>query len=257
MSMDKPAASVELRIDGPVARVTLAREARRNAFDTAMLAAFEDVIQTLGRERGVEIAVLSGRGPSFCAGTDLKQLEQLTAEDTLHWQRRTGEMIERWTRLPLITLTAFNGPAIGSGAVLGLASDLRIAASGTWFTFPEVAFGIPLTWSGVPVLAGLMGADRIKRALLLRERIEEQELLALDLVCRVVAPEALDAEIGRVVASLLDTPHLGRLMAKRAVAAAVATPGFASSAYEPFLAALGVGSRAAGGYDFAPKKDGK
>ena len=248
--------SVELTIEGRVARVVLSREARRNSFDTAMLEEFEDTIVALGRARGVEIAVLTGKGPSFCAGTDLKQLEHLTADDTLHWQRRTGEMVERWTRLPLTTLTAFNGPAIGSGAVLGLASDLRIAADTTWFTLPEVAFGIPLTWSGVPVLTAMLGADRVKRALLLRERIEAKEMLSLDLVMSVVEPVELGTETERVLRLLLESPHLGRMMAKGATTAAAAVPGFSTNLYEPYLAAYGVATRPAGGYDFS-KKDGK
>ncbi len=241
---------IQLSIDGNIARVTLSRPARRNAFDTAMLTAFEDTIATLGRTRGVEIAVLTGQGSSFCAGTDLKELEKLSDADTLHWQRRTGELVERWTRLEATTVTAFNGPAIGSGAIVGLSSDLRLAADTTFFSFPEAGFGIPLTWSGIPILNALLGADRTRRALLLRERLEATEIARLDLVLKVVRPEDLAAEVDGLVAHLLEAPQVGRLMAKRAVAAAAAAPGFSTGAFEPFLATLGVMTRPGGGYDF-------
>lgn len=251
MTMD---AGIDLVIDGPVARLTLARPARRNAIDTAMLAAFEAALHRLSQARGVEIVVLTGQGPSFCAGTDLKELQGLTAEDCVHWQRRTGELVERWAKLPFVTITGFNGPAIGSGAVLGMASDLRLAVEGTWFTFPEVAFGIPLTWSGIPVLSAYLGADRLKRVLLLRERIEAEEIARRDMVMRLVAPDRLEAEIAALVETLLATPHAARLMTKRAIAAAAEHPGFSTNVYEPFLAGLGVALRPDGGYDFGAKK---
>lgn len=241
---------IRLTIDGKIARVTLSRPDRRNAFDTAMLAAFEDVIAKLGRTRGVEVAVLSGEGPSFCAGTDLKELASLDHEDTLHWQRRTGEVVERWTRLEATTVTAFNGPAIGSGAIVGLASDLRLAAEGTFFSFPEAGLGIPLTWSGIPILTNLLGADRTRRALLLSERIGTDDLVALDLILKAVPASTLAAETDALVAQLLEAPQIARLMAKRAVAAAVAAPGFATGGFEPFLATLGVMTRPGGDYGF-------
>lgn len=234
---------VDLHVNGKVAHVVLARPDRRNAFDTDMLAAFEDAQLHIARSKDIEVAVLRGEGPSFCAGTDLKQLQNLNAEETLRWQRVTGELVERWTRLEATTITAFNGPAIGSGAVVGLASDLRLAAAGTWFSFPEVTFGLPLTWSGIPILTALLGPDRTKRALLLRERIEEKELVSLGLVLEVVAVDALAVATDRLVANLLETPLIGRLMTKRAVAAATAAPGLMTASYEPFLASLSIAAR--------------
>ena len=237
--------TIELQIEGTVARVTLARPQRRNAFDTAMLKAMEDVVTELGRRPEVTVVALQALGPSFCAGTDLTELQGLSGTDTLHWQRRTGELIERWTRLEATTLTAFQGPAVGSGAVIGLASDLRIAADATWFSFPEVGFGIPLTWSGVALLAGLIGADRIKRALLLQERLEAAEILSLGLVSEIVPTADLPQRVDELVRKLAGTSALARLMTKRATAAAHAAPGFLTTAYEPFLAAQSIEHRGA------------
>lgn len=245
---------VHVAVDDKVVRVTLARPDRRNAFDTAMLNAFEDVLVDLGRMRGVEVAILTGEGSAFCAGTDLAELADLSHDDTLHWQRRTGEIVERWCRLEITTLTAFNGPAIGAGAIVGLASDIRLATDRTFFTFPEAEFGIPLTWSGIPILNTLLGADRTRRALLLCERIDASELLALDLVMKVVAAHQLAAETDELVERVLASPQVARAMAKRAVAAAAAAPGFSTNAFEPFLATLGVMLREEETYRFEKKR---
>ena len=245
--------SIALRVEDKIAWVSLSRPERRNAFDTAMLDRFEAIIAELSRARDIEVAVLSGQGPSFCAGTDLAELSGMSAADMLHLQRQTGEVVERWARLDLTTITAYNGPAIGSGAVIGLASDLRIAARGTFFSFPEVAMGIPLTWSGIPLLSALLGPDRTKRLLLLGEKLADEELLRLDLISELVPSEKLEAATSLLVDKVLQTPHLARVMTKRAVAAAWTSPGFAAGAFEPQLAALSLAFR--GDAPFARKKD--
>ncbi len=187
--------SVLVHRSGRLARVTLHRPSRRNSFDLRMLARLEDVLHELGRDRTVEVVVLTGDGTVFCAGTDLHELAGLDAETTMYVQRRTAELVERWYRLEQTTVAAFNGPAIGSGAVLGLASDLRVAADSAYFTFPEVTFGIPLTWSGMAILADLVGADLAKRWLLLGERVEPADMLALRLVTAVVDVDGLPAAV--------------------------------------------------------------
>ncbi len=247
--------SIELTLQDRVARVVLARDASRNSFDTAMLAEMEDVLHTLSRAREVDVVVLQARGKAFCGGTDLKELARLDADATLHWQRRTAELVERWTRLDATTVTAFQGAAVGSGAIVGLASDLRIATPETWFQFPEVGYGIPLTWSGVQLLVGLLGPDRTKRALLLQERFEANELLDLGLVMEVVPADRLAARVDALVETLLEAPPIARSMTKRAVAVAASAPGFSSSALDPFLASLSIHARGAGGY--LKEKEGK
>lgn len=243
-AMDGP---VTLRVDGRLATVTLNRPARRNSFDLAMLARFEDVLHRLGREPGVEVVVLTGAGTAFCAGTDLDELATLDPATTMDVQRRTSELVERWYRLEQTTVTAFNGPAIGSGAVLGLAADLRVAAETCFLTFPEVGFGIPLTWSGMAILADLAGADRAKRWVMLGERIGPEAMLRHELVTRVVPPgEELARAAEELAGRLLADPPLGRSMTKRA--ARVAGPRFEAVAADSYMGALSVALRPEGAY---------
>lgn len=238
--------SVRVARTGRVARVTLHRPHRRNSFDLAMLARFEDVLHELSRDEQVEVVVLTGAGTAFCAGTDLRELATLDATTTLAVQRRTAELVERWYRLEQTTVAVFNGPAIGSGAVLGLAADLRIASDTCHLAFPEVTFGIPLTWSGMAILADLVGADRAKRWLLLGERIEPADLLRLDLVTACLSAEELPAGVDRLLDRLLATSPVGRSMTKRT--ARLAGPRFDAVATDSYLAALAVALRGPGDY---------
>lgn len=242
--------SIELSVEGRVAHLVLNAPARRNAFDTRMLTAFEDAITALDRDRAVEVVVLRAEGPSFCSGTDLKELATFDADDTLHWQGRTGAAVEGWARLRAITVTAFNGPAVGSGAVIGLASDLRIAADTATLVFPEVSFGIPMTWNGIPILTALLGPDRAKRLLLLSETLAPDDLLRLDLVTEVVPRADLETATAALVEKILAAPALARQMTKRAALAAAQGAG---AEHEPFLASLAV-SRLGESRVAAPKK---
>lgn len=232
---------VTLERDGRSAVVTLDRPHKRNSIDLGMLEGFEEVLQELHQDAEVDVVVLTGSGPAFCAGTDLGDLETLDPAATLHIQRRTAAIVERWYRMEKTTITAFNGPAIGSGAVLGLASDLRVAADSCFFAFPEVGFGIPLTWSGMTILAGLVGADRANRWLLLGQRVEPPEMLELELVIEVTSPADLDGAVERLRAALLASSPVARAMTKHA--AHLAGPRFDASAGDAYLAALSIAMR--------------
>ncbi|MEV0397294.1 enoyl-CoA hydratase/isomerase family protein [Polymorphospora rubra] len=242
--MNGPDDSVTLRRDGRLASVILNRPARRNSFDLAMLGRFEEVLHELGRDSRVEVVVLTGAGTEFCGGTDLDALATLDVATTMHVQRRTAELVERWYRLEQTTVTAFNGPASGAGAVLGLASDLRVAADTCFFTFPEVTFGAPLTWSGMAILADLVGADRAKRWLLLGDRIEPAGMLRYDLVTDVVPAERLAVTAAVLTDRLLGVSPVGRSMIKRA--ARLAGPRFEASATDSYLGALSLAMLPAG-----------
>lgn len=238
--------SVLLHRSGRVARVTLNRPARRNSFDLAMLARFEDVLHALAQDGSTEVVVLTGKGQTFCAGIDLEELATLDASTTAHAQRRTAELVERWYRLEQTTVTAFSGPASGSGAVLGLAADLRVATESCFLTFPEVSHGHPLTGSGMAILADLVGADRAKRWLLLADRIGPAELLRHDLVTAVVPPEGLAAAVSALVDRLLSTSPVGRSMTKRV--ARLAGPRFDAVATDSYLGALSIALHPPGAY---------
>lgn len=246
---------IDLLIEDKVAEVVLNAPDRRNAFSSTMLTAFEDALETIERNRNVEVAVLRAEGPVFCSGSDLKELETFTADDTLHWQNRTARVVERWVRLEATTVTAYHGPAIGSGAIIGLGSDLRIAADTAKFSFPEVAYGIPLTWSGIPILTMLLGPDRTKRMLMLSETLDANQLLHHDVVMDVHPANELGSATNSLVERVLKAPQIGRLMTKRAVLAAAASPGFSTTAYEPFLASLSIHRRGANGFEFGNKPE--
>lgn len=188
--------------DGAVARVWLARPAVRNALDTTTLDELAAAFTALRAEPDVQVIVLGGRGPSFCAGADRKNPPArlvrgagATARER-RWAAQIGRRaVQAIADSDALTVARLHGHVIGGGVLLGLACDFRIAAAGTVFHVPEVDLGIPLAWGGVPRLIRAVGEARAKEIILLCERFDAADAAAMGLVNRVVPSDALDATV--------------------------------------------------------------
>src|SRR5215204_5872229 len=128
--------------DGDVLRVTLARPARRNAFDAALIAELTDAFSDVGDARAV---VLAGDGPSFCAGADVEWQRSsidLSYDENVEDALRLYAMCETIDRCPSPVVVRVHGYALGGGSGLVACADIAIAARDTVFGFSEVKLGI-------------------------------------------------------------------------------------------------------------------
>ncbi len=129
--------------DADVAVIEIDRHERRNALDTAHCDALRDAVRT----EGVRAVVITGAGSSFCAEADLGAVYDGAFLDALY------AMLAAVTEAPVPVLAAVNGPAIGAGAQLAIACDLRVAAR-------EATFAIPTARLGIAVNPGPSGGSR-------------------------------------------------------------------------------------------------
>jgi len=147
--------------DGPVTVIAIDRHERRNALDLEHCHALREAVLTAaGSARAI---VLTGAGSSFCAGADLDGVYGDEFRDALHG------MLQAIVAVPVPVLASINGPAIGAGTQLALASDLRVAAAGARFAVPTARNGLavdPWTIRRLALLAGggtaramLLGAE--------------------------------------------------------------------------------------------------
>jgi enoyl-CoA hydratase len=172
-----------------IALLTLRRPERRNALSVALRDALSDALDRLAGDESVSVVVVTGEGPVFCAGFDLKEFE--TARDDAAFDRALWASSDRYHRtllqFPLPIVAAVNGPAIAGGFDLAVCCDVRIASNTAVFSHPEFAWG-DVVYSPLHELVG--GA--IARELVLTGRgISAHEALDLHLVSRVVAPETV------------------------------------------------------------------
>ena len=152
--------------DGEVLRVTLARPERRNAFDAALIAELTEAFADVGDARAV---VLSGEGPSFCAGADVEWQRvsiELDFDENVEDAMRLYRMLETIDSCPAPVVCAVHGYALGGGSGLVACADIGIAQPDAVFGFTEVRLGIiPAVIS--PFVLARIGAAR---AALLRDR---------------------------------------------------------------------------------------
>ncbi len=140
-----------------IATVTLRRPAARNAMDTVLLAALVDVLDDLARDGRLRGVLVVGEGAHFSAGADVR--EPLDTEGARRRMELFTLVYEQLTDLPLPTVAAVEGYAVGGGAEVAAACDVRIAASSATFRFPGARYGIPV---GVARTTGLVGLGTAK-----------------------------------------------------------------------------------------------
>ncbi len=154
--------TVHLDMRDNVALVTIDRPERRNAVDHATLLALGQA-QRDALAAKARCLVLTGTPPAFCAGADLTGVESGEFVDTL------GAVLRGFTELPIPTIAAIDGPALGAGTQLVIACDLRVATETSTFGIPAAKLGLVVDHWTVERLAREMG-PAVARAMLLAAR---------------------------------------------------------------------------------------
>lgn len=163
-------ARVQTQIKDHVAHVTLTRGDKHNAVDTAMMEAVVEAGHSL-IEADIRAVVLSGEGPSFCAGLDVMSFASLAARDPeeMLMPRTHGntnlfqEFAMVWRKLPVPVIAALHGAAYGAGFQLALGADIRIAAPDTKLAVMEMKWGLIPDMGGLVLLPKLTRSDVMRR----------------------------------------------------------------------------------------------
>ena len=203
--------------EGAVATLIMNRPKTRNALDPELLAALAAGLKEAAADESVRAVVLTGAGDAFCSGADLKgALGDLEAGADL------GPRIEAFHALiraiveaPKPFIAAVRGPAVGFGADLALACDLRVLAEDAYIQEKFVAIGLMPDGGGSFWLPRLVGLGRALEFLMLGTRIDAPQALSLGLANRVVADERAEAQ--RIAQELAAGPPLALAAIKAAV----------------------------------------
>ncbi len=202
-----------LRIErsGPgdaVARVTLSRADRHNAFDASLIAELRTAFAGLAREApgALRVVVLGGDGASFCAGADIAWMRaamSLDVEGNEQDAMAMADMFETIDTCPVPVIARVHGAALGGGMGLCAVSDLVIAESGTRFGFTETRLGI-LPAVIAPFVIAKIGESHARSLFPGGRRFDAIRAQRIGLVHDVVEGEvALDAAVDAAVADVL------------------------------------------------------
>lgn len=196
-----------------VATVTFNRPDKLNALTFDVYADLRDLLSELEQREDTRVLVITGEGKGFCSGGDVNEiigeLLNMGAKGLLEFTRMTGAVVERMRRLPIPIIAAVNGVAAGAGAVIALAADLRVLAESASFHFLFTKVGLAGADMGSAyLLPRVVGLGRASELLLLGEKVEPGDALAMGLATRVVADSDLTATAGDLAAQLANGPAM-------------------------------------------------
>jgi enoyl-CoA hydratase/carnithine racemase len=202
-------------ITNTVAQVVMNRPSAMNAMSRAMITELRLALERAQRDPAVSLIVLAGAGGNFCAGDDLKEAEQQTAEDSLALILD----LQRLTRLLLLgekpTIAAIDGYAVGGGFELALACDFRVATTRARMGCVEARVGMVITGGTSVLLPHLVGQGVAREIILLANIVEAAVAQRMGLLHRLVEPDRLDAEVQALTKTMLSRAPLSLRESKK------------------------------------------
>ena len=182
---------------GPhTALIRFNRPDRLNAMDQASMDDLHALVGRLSLEPALRAVVITGTGRAFSAGADLKEMDatpqrEILVRDAHRQLHRFQDLTRRMVESPVIFIAAMNGIAVGVGAELALASDIRIGTDATELMLSEVKRGLFETNGVMHYLPRIVGHGRAAQWLLTGERVPAPTLLAAGLISELVPADRL------------------------------------------------------------------
>lgn len=201
-----------------VATITINRPERYNALSLRMMEEFLEVVLACDEDRAVRAVIVTGTGPAFCSGGDVKEFVQSIEALPLHLKRLTTFFhgaISRMCRMSKPVIAAVNGIAAGAGMSLAMACDLVVAAESARFTLAYSKIGATPDGSSTYFLPRLVGVRRALELIYTNRVLTAKEAEAWGLINRVVADGEFPAAVGALATELAAGPTLAFGGAKR------------------------------------------
>src|SRR5690606_5065834 len=200
---------------GAVALLTLDRPDVLNALDRTTLEALRARVDELARDTAVRAVVLTGAGRAFAAGADIAAMRPFTPAEAAAFSRLGHDALAALEALPVPTIAAVNGFALGGGCELACACDWIYASAKARFGQPEVNLGLIPGFGGTSRLVRRVGLAWAKELVLSGEPIDADTALRIGLANRVFAPDALVDAAVAAGAKVAEKGPLAVALAKR------------------------------------------
>jgi len=210
---------VDLRLDGETAHLVLDHRKRRHALTMQMMVQLADHVRTLSAWPGKQLVLSCSGGPVFCAGGDLRQLGRISPEVAQRMSRAMTTVLDAMLDLPVLSVAAIDGLAVGGGAELVTACDYRVGASRGAIHFVQSRLGIAPGWGGTGRLVRHLGRRGALRILSGGRRLRMGEAEQLGLVDHRVDGDVVQGTLAWL-APLSEVPTVALRAVKEQVVAA-------------------------------------
>ena len=217
---DYAARHVRLAVDGKVATVTLDRPDKKNPLTFDSYAELADLFRAAAKEKAVKAFVICGAGGNFCSGGDvfeiIEPLVKMATADLLAFTRMTGEVIKAMRACPQPIVAAIDGVCAGAGAILAMASDLRLGTSTAKVAFLFNRVGLAGCDMGAcAMLPRIIGQGRAAELLYTGRVLDGEEAERWGFFNRLASPDTVLAQAQQLAAELAAGPTFANGMTKR------------------------------------------
>jgi enoyl-CoA hydratase len=218
--------TVTLEIENRIGVLTLNQPDNLNAMNEGMAAEFKAAILSVKNTSEAKALVLTGAGRAFSAGGNLNLMKQMLGQDPAVYKGNIYGFYKSFLsimELRIPTIAAVNGPAMGAGACVALACDMRIAASDSRIGFTFARIGLHPGMGAEYFLPRIVGRAKTCELLMTGDIISADEALRIGLVNHVVPPEELMERAMALAGRLAAMPTLTIRMLKESIDAAIAS----------------------------------
>ena len=197
--------TLTVEIEEGIGRLTLNQPEKLNPLGTNTL---QEIVEATGwfDERNVPVVIISGEGRAFSSGFDLREFINGNPEGP-NGPSVGKQMADAIENMQAVAIAAVHGHCVGGGVVLVGACDLRIAATNTVFSIPEVDLGIPLAWGGIPRLVREIGPAMTRELVMTCRPFNAEEAKTIGFVNRVVTSEDLEEETLKLAKAIKKRPQ--------------------------------------------------
>jgi enoyl-CoA hydratase/carnithine racemase len=218
-----------LRIDGPIATITLNRPAAFNSIDLSIAKKLEQLGAEIEANDDIRVLVIEGEGCAFCAGGDLQTIGAADAADSV--APVVGEMLRHYhtfittvRRMPKIVLASVHGSAAGAGLSLAFVADICVAAEDARFTPAYAKLGVSPDGGGTLGVVTSVGARRAMQIFLAEDSFSAAQAYDWGLVAKVVPADELKAATRELAARLAQNAPAALAATKALIHRAHVTP---------------------------------
>jgi enoyl-CoA hydratase len=187
-----PLENIRFRVEAGIGIATLDRPKSLNALDAQTLADLAELLSQIEADASVRALVVTGGGDkAFVAGADIAQMSRLSGLEARRFAEIGQRTFERIEALPIVTVAAVNGFALGGGCELAMACDLVYASERAKFGQPEVNLGIIPAFGGTQRLQRRVGTQRALEMILTGDMVDAPTAKAWGLALEVLPPDKL------------------------------------------------------------------
>jgi enoyl-CoA hydratase len=204
-------------VEGNVGVLTVNRPAALNALNDQVIRELNEALDTIDLDT-VRCLVVTGEGQkAFVAGADIGQMSGLTKAEGEAFGKLGNDVFRKLETLPIPTIAAVCGFALGGGCELAMSCDIRLCSDTAVFGQPEVGLGITPGFGGTQRMARLIGMGRAKELLYTARKVKAPEALAIGLVQGVYPVEQLMEEALKMAARIAGNAPIAVRATKKAV----------------------------------------